>query len=146
MTLGKRIAEARGLADLSQGKLAQLCNLADGTTISRYERDAAKPSVDVLVAIADHTGATTDFLLGRSEAPQPSYRGLSRQAIEAAKDIDSLPRAMREHFHGILAQLRPLATHKLLSELLAYDHNNVRHRALMAHFENEAQSRREKDS
>lgn len=146
MTLGERIQQARGKAKLSQGKLAALCDLSDGTAISRYERDAAKPSIDVLTAIADHTGATTDFLLGRAETPQPTYRGLSREAIEAAKDLESLPRAMRDHFRGILAQLRPLATHKVLSELLAYDTNNARHRELMQHFESEAESRRKKDT
>jgi len=146
MTLGTRIKEARDEAGLSQGKLATLCDFADGTTVSRYERDAAKPSIDALIAIADHTDVTTDFLLGRSESPQPNYRGLSRQCIETAKDVEALPRAMREHFQAILNQLRPIATHKLLSGLLAYDTNNARHRALMAQLEAEAESRRKKDT
>lgn len=124
MTLGNRIAEARDAAELSQGKLATLCGLSGGTALSRYERDQSKPSIDVLAAIADHTGKSTDWLLGREKPEQPTYRGLSRQTLEAAKDLQSLPRPLYEHFIGILATLRPVASHAILSKLLSADPNS----------------------
>lgn len=144
MDLGKRIAKARDDAKLSQGKLAALCGLSDGGSISAYERGSSTPSLAILVAIADHTGVSTDALLGRERDEKPDYSGLRKRHIQGAKDLAALPPALEQHFLSILQSLRPLATNTLLSQLLAYDPNNPRHEALMRDLEAEARQRAKK--
>lgn len=63
-------------------KVERDCGLANAT-IRRWE--AASPTTDNLVKVANHFGVSTDFLLGRD-----TY-ALSAQAQQYAKLFDELP-------------------------------------------------------
>jgi len=66
---GQRIAAARRAAGLTQSALARRAH-ADVGTISRYERGALKPSVDVLIKIAKACSVSLEWLAtGAGSAP-----------------------------------------------------------------------------
>jgi transcriptional regulator with XRE-family HTH domain len=68
--LGRRIAAARELADITQAQLAEKAGLTQ-VTIARIERGAVKGfRVETLVAIADALNISLDSLLGRDERPK----------------------------------------------------------------------------
>lgn len=73
MSAGKRILERRKARGLSQEELAFLIG-TNQRQISRYERGENDPTGDVLVRIADTLSTTTDYLLERTDNPEPPLR------------------------------------------------------------------------
>lgn len=66
MSFGKRLLEARKQANLSQKDVAD--NLGTKSpVIGRYERDEAKPSIEVAAKLATLLGASLDYLVGNSD-------------------------------------------------------------------------------
>lgn len=61
----KRLQKLREREHISRIVLSQLCGLSDGA-IRKYERREAKPTLDSLVAIADHFCVSIDYLIGRT--------------------------------------------------------------------------------
>lgn len=61
-----RIAEQRKLLGLNQEELATKLNISQ-KSISKYENGARRPSYEVLIAMADIFGVSTDYLLGRDK-------------------------------------------------------------------------------
>lgn len=67
--VGKRIAGARIAVGLTQSALARRVH-ADVGTISRYERGALTPSVDVLIKIAKACSTSLEWLAtGAGDGP-----------------------------------------------------------------------------
>ena len=62
--LGDRIKELRKAKRLSQSDFAIILDVSQGA-VTQWERGVRKPDVDMLQAIADYFGVTTDYLLGR---------------------------------------------------------------------------------
>lgn len=60
-----RLRMLRENEGISRLVLSQLCGLPDGA-IRKYERKEARPTVESLIAIADHFRVSTDYLLGRT--------------------------------------------------------------------------------
>lgn len=60
-----RLRALREREGISRLVLSQLCGLDDGA-VRRYERGEIRPTVDSLIAIADHFQVSTDYLLGRT--------------------------------------------------------------------------------
>lgn len=60
-----RLRTLRENEGISRLVLSQLCGLPDGA-IRKYERKEARPTVESLIAIADHFRVSTDYLLGRT--------------------------------------------------------------------------------
>ena len=74
-TVGPRIREARQRSGWTQHELAAAIH-QHPNSLSRWERDGVRPSIDVLAAIAGATNVSADFLLGlipepRSIDPRP---------------------------------------------------------------------------
>ena len=66
--LKERLKELRGRERISQKQLAEAIGV-ERSSIGKYEGNQnIIPSVDVLNAIADYFGVTTDYLLGRTGA------------------------------------------------------------------------------
>lgn len=61
--------------DLSQKELAKILNLSQ-RSYSHYENGTRKIPLDILIALADFYGCSTDYLLGRTKekrkTPPPS--------------------------------------------------------------------------
>ena len=66
MELGERIKELRTEKGLYQRELAQEIQIAPNT-LSQFESGKAKPSYEVLTAIADFFECSVDYLLGRED-------------------------------------------------------------------------------
>jgi len=53
--------------DKSRKVLSELCGLPSDA-VRRYEREEAKPMMDVLLKLADHFGVSLDYLTGRIDS------------------------------------------------------------------------------
>jgi len=65
-----RLKTARKLRGLTQKELAQKAGITQAQA-SIYESGKRKPSLDVLIRLADGLGIRADHLLGRQESARP---------------------------------------------------------------------------
>lgn len=77
----------KGLSQAELGKLVE----TSGDIIGRYERGEVKPSIEVVVRLADALGTSLDYLAGRTELE------LDRGTIKRLEDIERLPQTDKEH-------------------------------------------------
>lgn len=68
--LSQRIRLSRKRKKLTQEELAQLVKTTKGT-ISNYENGHSAPHGEMLSLLADTLDTTTDYLLGRTNSPDP---------------------------------------------------------------------------
>ena len=78
--LRKRILELRVAHGYTQVTLAKKLGVSK-QAVSNWENDNIQPSIEMLVRLADAFGVTTDYLLGREEAPRLNVDGLSEAAV-----------------------------------------------------------------
>ncbi|MBX9853173.1 MAG: helix-turn-helix domain-containing protein [Cytophagaceae bacterium] len=64
-TFGKKLRECREAKGFSQSKLAQELGLHH-SIIGRYERDEAKPTIDVVKGMSKALNTTVGYLLGET--------------------------------------------------------------------------------
>jgi len=64
--LGARIKELRIAKSLSQQTLADKLGIMQHT-VSKYENNNKRPSLEILILLADILETSTDYLLGREE-------------------------------------------------------------------------------
>jgi len=88
--LGSRLSEARRVKDLSQQELARLAKI-HFTNISKYERDEAIPSADVLNRIAKVLEVTNDFLLNGSLNDKAKHSIKDDELLIQFKKVELLP-------------------------------------------------------
>ena len=72
MELGARLRAARHLAGLRQRDVADHCGVTVAA-ISKFENDRCRPSLDVLMKLADAVDTTVDFLVRPSTSPAPEF-------------------------------------------------------------------------
>ncbi len=72
MELGARLRAARHLAGLRQKDVAGACGVTVAA-ISKFENDQCRPSLAVLMKLADALHTTVDFLVRPSAAPAPEF-------------------------------------------------------------------------
>jgi len=96
--LKERLKELRRRERISQKQLAEAIGV-ERSSIGKYEGNQnIIPSVDVLNAIADYFGVTTDYLLGRTAA----YVLSPTPALILAESTDNYPAAFqRAEFEGL---------------------------------------------
>ncbi|WP_035099071.1 helix-turn-helix domain-containing protein [Anoxybacteroides tepidamans] len=70
MTFGKRLRFLRKKMNMTQKDLADKFSLGE-STIGMYERDEREPSFEFVKQLADFFNVTTDYLLGRTDDPNP---------------------------------------------------------------------------
>lgn len=103
MTFGKRLATLREQRSLTQSELATLTNISR-SRLSLYETDKREPDFDTLSRLSDFFDVTTDYLLGRSDTPNPvqtiaahrtdsSMDDLPPEAIQSIEDFKKFVRA-----------------------------------------------------
>lgn len=68
--LGKRLRLLRDKDDLKQSKVSKSLNISD-YQLSRYESGKSKPDPQLIAKFADYYNVKTDYLLGRSDNPNP---------------------------------------------------------------------------
>ena len=103
MDIGKRIAEIREQAGLTQSALARSMGTSQ-SAISQIEAGARNPSYEMLRQIADALGVSTPYLVGaevtqlspEEEAHYRQYRGLPETARRELEEY----MAFLRHRHG----------------------------------------------
>ena len=83
MTLGEHIIRIRKKKGLSQGELGKAVGTS-GDIIGRYERDEVKPSIEVVIKIADALEVSIDFLVGKTTVE------LDNPTVKRIQDIQKL--------------------------------------------------------
>jgi len=84
---GKALKRFRAERKLSQMDVAGAIGIMP-QAYARYEHGKTTPSVDIIMKIADTYGVSTDYLLGRSDVPNPL--GVDESEMKeafAARDI-----------------------------------------------------------
>ena len=66
MTLGQQITALRKKKSISQNELGKAVGTS-GDIIGRYERDEVKPSIQVVIKIADTLDVSIDYLVGNTD-------------------------------------------------------------------------------
>ncbi|MFY0602074.1 MAG: helix-turn-helix transcriptional regulator [Cyclobacteriaceae bacterium] len=66
MTLGEHITTLRKKNKMAQGELGKKAGTS-GDLIGRYERNEVKPSIEVVIKIADALGVSIDYLVGKTD-------------------------------------------------------------------------------
>ena len=67
-----------------------------GDVIGRYERSEIKPSIEVVVKIADALEVTVDYLIGKTELQ------LDKDAVQRLLDISKLPDENKNYVLGLI--------------------------------------------
>lgn len=81
-----RLKSLRNQRKLSQEELAKKINTTKGT-ISNYENRHSTPSNELLGDLASILNTTTDYLLGRTDNPEPFNKELPELTNKDEKDI-----------------------------------------------------------
>ncbi|MBL7888013.1 MAG: helix-turn-helix transcriptional regulator [Bacteroidia bacterium] len=93
MSFGKKLRECREAKGLSQNELAKKLD-AHHSIIGRYERDEVKPTIDVLVKLANALNTTVGYLLGENKEAAILK---DQTMLKRLNDIASFPDKDKEH-------------------------------------------------
>jgi transcriptional regulator with XRE-family HTH domain len=105
--LGNRIREARASKGWKQRELASQVEV-EPITVSRWERGATTPDLDVLRLVAEATGKPLSYFVADDAPPSeadPAVRKLERVADKLAAQADRIERLLEE-VRAELARLR----------------------------------------
>jgi transcriptional regulator with XRE-family HTH domain len=95
MTLGQHIIALRKKKSISQAELGKAVGTS-GDIIGRYERDEVKPSIEVVIKIADTLEVSIDFLVGKSSVE------LDKTVLKKIQDIQKLPADDKAHLFALM--------------------------------------------
>jgi len=90
MTFGSRLLELRKKNGLSQTELGQKIGIHKNI-IGKYERDEVRPSIDIVIKLADFFQVSLDFLSGKIE------QEVDPDIIDRVTTIQNLPPKDQEH-------------------------------------------------
>ena len=97
---GQTLRDLRLKRHLTQKEAAENFSISQ-QTYQKYESGKVEPPYDLLCDFADFYGVTTDYLLGREEAPEPLEQLASQTYMEVTEQVLlekylELPKASRE--------------------------------------------------
>ena len=84
MSFGKRLALIRKEREMSQEELAKSVNIL-ANVLGRYEREEARPSIQMATQLADALQVSLDFLVGKTELQ------IDQAIIDKIMTIQQLP-------------------------------------------------------
>lgn len=100
MTLGEHITSLRKKKSLSQAALGKAIGTS-GDIIGRYERDEVKPSIEVVIKLADALDVSVDFLIGKTSLE------IDKSTLKRLEEISKLPEdAKNQVLHVVDALIR----------------------------------------
>ena len=111
MTIGKFIAALRKANGMTQKELGEKLYVSD-KTVSRWERDECTPELNLIPAIAEIFGVTSDELLRgqrRSESGEPTPEAASRLKSKSDKQWRNLLQRRRIRFRNLSLISRGIA-------------------------------------
>lgn len=106
MTLGEHIIILRKKKGFSQAELGKLAGTS-GDLVGRYERDEVKPSIEVVIKIADALNVSIDYLVGKTDLE------LDKDSLKRLEQISKLPEEDKKQIFMVVdALLRDFKTKK----------------------------------
>lgn len=90
MGFGLRLASLRKEKKIAQGELAKIVGI-HANVLGRYEREEAKPSVEMAAKLADALGISLDFLIGKTDIE------MDMSIRDKILTIQRLPNEERQH-------------------------------------------------
>lgn len=109
MNFGDNMMLLRKQKKLSQAALGKLIGTS-GDVIGRYERSDIKPSIDVVIKIADALEVSIDYLIGRSSIE------LDKEVTERLRRISALTNEDKTFLYNMIDMaLRDFKTKKAYS-------------------------------
>ncbi|MEW6166113.1 MAG: helix-turn-helix domain-containing protein [Pseudomonadota bacterium] len=93
--LGRRLAEARRTAGITQVELAKTLGIAQ-QTLAHYEGGVSRLPVALLPAVAKAVGASTDTLLGEEIKRTASKRGRASKLQQQLDQVTQLPKTQQK--------------------------------------------------
>lgn len=91
-----RIKDLRVAAGLSQADLGRALGCV-GQTVSKLEKESRQLDPAMINAICDYFGCTADYLLGRSQSPQPVLTDRKLRLLAAYDGADPRDRDFIDH-------------------------------------------------
>lgn len=91
-----RIMELRQAKGMTQDELGQILNVGKGA-VSRYEQGKRQLTPEAINAICDFFGCTSDYLLGRTQSPQPVLTDRQIRLLDAYAAADPRDREFIDH-------------------------------------------------
>lgn len=95
MTLGQSITNLRKTKKLSQNELGKQAGTS-GDLIGRYERDEVKPSIEVVVKIANALEVSLDYLVGSTDLL------LDKGILKRIQEIQQLDIENKNHLFALM--------------------------------------------
>jgi transcriptional regulator with XRE-family HTH domain len=106
MTLGQHIAAFRKAKGFSRSELGKKAGTS-GDIIGRYERDEVKPSIEVIIKIADALEVSIDYMVGKTDFE------LDSDTLKRIQDFSTLPSDKKKQVFMIIdALIRDFKTRK----------------------------------
>lgn len=96
----RRFSELRKKHGMTQNELAEILSMSV-RAIAAWESGERKPPIDKLVRLADYYNVSTDYLLGRTDNPQPyiyegSHAGDGRKAVLSGSQSGLSPKGQEQ--------------------------------------------------
>lgn len=98
MTLGEHITTLRKKSKLAQGELGKRAGTS-GDLIGRYERNEVKPSIEVVIKVADALGVSIDFLVGKTDIE------IDQSTLQRLSEISKLPEEGKQQIFMVVDAL-----------------------------------------
>lgn len=98
--LGRRIAERRKAADITQVQLAEILGIAQ-QTMAHYEGGVSRIAVALLPPLANALGTTVEDLLGEA-AKRGGKRGPVPKLQQTLEQVSQLPKSRQRVIHEVL--------------------------------------------
>jgi len=100
MTLGEHITVLRKKKGFPQSELGKMVGTS-GDIIGRYERDEVKPSIEVVIKIADALKVSVDFMIGKTSME------IDNSTLKRLEELSKLPEdAKKQVFMVVDALIR----------------------------------------
>jgi len=111
-TFGGRLRDCRKAKGLSQNELAGILK-TNHSVIGKYERDAVKPSIDVVKRLADVLETTIAYLMGETKSDDLFK---DPEMLRRLKEINQLPQKDKDCIlYNLDAVLRDVKTRQAYS-------------------------------
>ena len=97
-TLGQHIIALRKKNNFSQNELGKKAGTS-GDLIGRYERDEVKPSIEVIIRIADALNVSIDYLVGKTNLE------FDQDTLIRLQEVTSLPQEAKKQIFMVMDAL-----------------------------------------
>lgn len=98
--IGNKIKKLREQRGMTQEQLAKLVSLSQ-QTVDHYEKGRARPSIDTVNLLADIFSVSTDYLLGRTDVPNPHQKTASNDLIDVSNLDDELKKDAEKYIEWL---------------------------------------------